>query len=179
VTGDAVTLAEKLGDAVRRTYRDANITQGELAKAIGVSQSTVSEWVNGRSAPSAIQIVQVDEACGRPAGYTMRRAGLLNPVTEEVAQEAQASRPQSVRPAVNVHFDDVRRLCDAILKKIGDTGPKGESPQEFALRAAWSAAAAAIAVDRPVDEEYVADVADWSWFRVQERTSHKDSWPGS
>lgn len=164
-----MTLAEKLGDAVRRTYRDANLTQGELAKAIGVSQSTVSEWVNGRSAPSAIQIVQVDEACGRPAGYTMRQAGLLSPLSDEIAQEARASRPPSGGTAVHVHFEDVRRLYDAILQKIGDTGPKGESPQEFALRAAWSAATAAIAVDRPVDDDFVADVADWSWFRARER----------
>lgn len=74
---NGLTPERQLGAVIRGVYRDAGIRQEDLAARVGVSQSTVSDWVNGRSVPSAIQIVAIDEACGHPAGYTMTAARLL------------------------------------------------------------------------------------------------------
>lgn len=164
-----MTLAERLGDAVRRTYRNANLTQEQLAKAIGVSQSTVSEWVNGRSSPSAIQIVEIDQICGHPAGYIMRQAGLLDSRETDLANDLRVFVGEGGTKPVSVDFHDVRSLYEAILGRIGDRAPKDETPQEYALRAAWSAATAAISIGRTVDDEFTTDVADWAWFVTNRR----------
>jgi transcriptional regulator with XRE-family HTH domain/tetratricopeptide (TPR) repeat protein len=78
-----VNHAEDLGTVIRRTYREAGVRQEDLAAAVGVSQSTISDWVNGRSEPSVSQIVALDRACGQPNGYIMRQAGLLDETTVE------------------------------------------------------------------------------------------------
>lgn len=72
-------MAEQItvGEAIRRAYRLAGVRQEDLAGAVGVSQSTISDWINGRSEPSASQLVMLDRACGQPPGYIMRDAGLL------------------------------------------------------------------------------------------------------
>lgn len=70
-------VAEELSEAIRRTYREAGVRQADIATAVGVHQSTVSDWINGHSQPSVTQIIAFDRACGRKPGYIMEKAGLL------------------------------------------------------------------------------------------------------
>lgn len=44
----------------------ANLTQKQLAMAVGVSESTVINWEKGRSEPTVSQAISVGEATGIP-----------------------------------------------------------------------------------------------------------------
>lgn len=44
----------------------AGMTQIDLAKALGVSESTVINWEKGRSEPTVNQAIQIAEAVKRP-----------------------------------------------------------------------------------------------------------------
>ena len=44
----------------------ANLTQKQLAVAVGVSESTVINWEKGRSEPTVSQAILVGEATGIP-----------------------------------------------------------------------------------------------------------------
>jgi transcriptional regulator with XRE-family HTH domain len=68
--------------------RQIGMRQVDLAGKIGVSQSAVSDWECGRSCPSAVQVADVDRACGFPGGSAQALAGLFGErwagiVTEE------------------------------------------------------------------------------------------------
>lgn len=44
----------------------ANLTQKELATAVGVSESTVINWEKGRSEPTVSQAIAISQAVGIP-----------------------------------------------------------------------------------------------------------------
>jgi transcriptional regulator with XRE-family HTH domain len=159
----------RLGDVLRRTYREAALTQGELAQAVGVSQSTVSDWVNGRSAPSVLQVVQLDRACKRPAGYIMRRSGLIDDPDADLIDDLRVLLGESAAGMANVEFADVRRLYESIIERLGEWGPDGEHAHSYALRAAWCAVAAATTMGRTVDDRFIHSVTDWAEYQTNER----------
>lgn len=49
--------------------------QTDIAEALGAKQNTVSRWKTGASVPTLDDIARLDEACGRPLGYTLTAAG--------------------------------------------------------------------------------------------------------
>lgn len=49
---------------IRHWRTQAGMSQGELAKALGVHFSTVSHWERGASPPTAGNIQRVADACG-------------------------------------------------------------------------------------------------------------------
>lgn len=81
MTGDAVggeSPAQRIGRAIHHVCREAGMRQEDAAAAVGVTQSTISDWINGRSEPSASRLVLIDRACGQPPGHIMTLAGLLD-----------------------------------------------------------------------------------------------------
>ena len=46
-------------------FEDLPMTQVELASELGVSQPTVSRWVNGENTPTLEQMREVASVCGR------------------------------------------------------------------------------------------------------------------
>ena len=53
----AIEDAESFGALLREAMADAGLTQRQAAKAMGVSQSKVSEWSNGKAQPEASSTV--------------------------------------------------------------------------------------------------------------------------
>ena len=47
----------------------ANLTQKELASAVGVSESTVISWEKGRTEPTIIQARKISEVVNIPLDY--------------------------------------------------------------------------------------------------------------
>lgn len=54
----------KIGLAAARV--DANLTQMEMARAVGVSKNLIVDWEKGRKYPNAEQFERYCKACGRP-----------------------------------------------------------------------------------------------------------------
>ena len=57
-------------DGLRALRREADITQAELADAIGVRQSTISDWEHG--SPARVEFTTIDTLCS-VLGRSLRR----------------------------------------------------------------------------------------------------------
>jgi transcriptional regulator with XRE-family HTH domain len=60
-------------DLIREARRLGSITQAELARRLGTSQSAVSNWERGRDTPRVDTLARILEACGFEADMTFRR----------------------------------------------------------------------------------------------------------
>lgn len=52
------------GSIVRRVRRRAGISQAELARRLGTSQSVVARWESGRVSPTISTLSRIADACG-------------------------------------------------------------------------------------------------------------------
>lgn len=50
---------QNFSEALKERLTYANMTQSELAEATGLSESTISDYVNGRIIPKATSIVKI------------------------------------------------------------------------------------------------------------------------
>ena len=57
--------AEELAHLVYHTRLESDVTQAELAHALGVSQSTVDAWEEGTDVPGVKALDDVARACGQ------------------------------------------------------------------------------------------------------------------
>jgi transcriptional regulator with XRE-family HTH domain len=58
-------VAEKLGTLIRDARRAAGLTQGELARRLGTTQSAVARLERGRAQPRVDTVERALGACGR------------------------------------------------------------------------------------------------------------------
>lgn len=52
------------GDLLRRIREDKQLTQKQLAEVSGFKQPTISQWENGRTAPTTTALISVLDALG-------------------------------------------------------------------------------------------------------------------
>ena len=64
-----------LGQALRLAR--GKLTQREVGQLLGVDQGTVSHWEKGKGQPELDQIAAIEEAAGRPRGFTLIAAGFV------------------------------------------------------------------------------------------------------
>jgi transcriptional regulator with XRE-family HTH domain len=85
-------------DLIREARRLGGITQAELARRLGTSQSAVSNWERGRDTPRVDTLARILEACGFEADMTFRRLDDVDraQLRENLAM-APAARLASVR----------------------------------------------------------------------------------
>jgi transcriptional regulator with XRE-family HTH domain len=65
------TLAS--GRLIREARQLAGLTQGELARRLGTTQSAISNWERGHDTPRVETLARIVEACGFVADVTFRR----------------------------------------------------------------------------------------------------------
>jgi transcriptional regulator with XRE-family HTH domain len=61
------------GLLIRESRRLGGLTQAELARRLGTSQSAVSNWERGLDTPRVDTLARILEACGFEADMTFRR----------------------------------------------------------------------------------------------------------
>jgi transcriptional regulator with XRE-family HTH domain len=61
------------GHLIREARRLGRLTQAELARRLGTSQSAVSNWERGLDTPRVDTLARILEACGFEADLTFRR----------------------------------------------------------------------------------------------------------
>jgi len=61
------------GHLIRAARRVGGLTQADLARRLGTTQSAVSNWERGRDTPRVDTLARILEACGFEADMTFRR----------------------------------------------------------------------------------------------------------
>lgn len=69
--GCALTLGERLGDLVSARKEKEKIKQNDIAAALGVSISTLSDWINNKKTISIDNLVKVARYFGVSADYLL------------------------------------------------------------------------------------------------------------
>jgi transcriptional regulator with XRE-family HTH domain len=93
-TNDAAADRRKaLGRAIRRHRGDG--PQTAMAKALGVSQGSVSAWENGTTEPPLSRIFDIETHFGLPRGTLLTEAGYI----------AQTASSQPAIPAALARLD--------------------------------------------------------------------------
>lgn len=116
----AASVKRELHKALRACYTGL-LTQEQLEATTGIPQATISRWVNDASTPDPYEIAAIEKACDeeaerrgdevrrRPAGWVIRRAGLIAEVTtvpeaigadRELNDDARAGLLRAYRGAV-------------------------------------------------------------------------------
>jgi transcriptional regulator with XRE-family HTH domain len=96
---DRLTLsALGSGRLIREARRLGGLTQADLARRLGTTQSAVSNWERGRDTPRVDTLARILEACGFEADMTFRRLDDVDraQIRENLAM-TPAERLQSVR----------------------------------------------------------------------------------
>ncbi|MGN8759291.1 helix-turn-helix domain-containing protein [Acidaminococcus fermentans] len=95
-----------------------NINQNELAKILGVSESTVGKWMLMKSLPRMGIIQKLSDYFGVPKSYFLeesaanKRAYYLDPETARLAQEVKDD------PRYRALFDATRKLSPDAMKEV-------------------------------------------------------------
>jgi transcriptional regulator with XRE-family HTH domain len=86
------------GGLIREARRLSGLTQAELARRLGTTQSAVSNWERGRETPRVDTLARILEACGFEADLTFRRLDDVDraQIRENLAM-TPAARLESVR----------------------------------------------------------------------------------
>src|SRR5262249_62209641 len=67
------------GHLIREARRLGGLTQAELARRLGTTQSAVSNWERGVDIPRVDTLARILEACGLEADPTVRRLQDVDP----------------------------------------------------------------------------------------------------
>jgi transcriptional regulator with XRE-family HTH domain len=86
------------GGLIREARRLGGLTQADLARRLGTTQSAVSNWERGRDTPRVDTLARILEACGFEADMTFRRLDDVDraQIRENLAM-TPAERLRSVR----------------------------------------------------------------------------------
>ena len=86
------------GRLIREARRLGGLTQSELARRLGTTQSAVSNWERGRDTPRVDTLARILEACGFEADMTFRRLDDVDRAQiRENLEMTPAERLESVR----------------------------------------------------------------------------------
>lgn len=83
--------AASLGRTLASLRKKKGLTQAELANALGVSQSTITDWERGKTRPRPKLMLQLDTALGSYLRYDAARA---NPAPAELPDILSSRRPE-------------------------------------------------------------------------------------
>ncbi|WP_424244394.1 transcriptional regulator with XRE-family HTH domain [Elusimicrobium posterum] len=71
-------MTEEIGIKIKRAMQEANLTQAELAKKIGIKkQQQISKWVTDKSTPKAPTLKKIAEATGKPLNYFFENSNMV------------------------------------------------------------------------------------------------------
>ncbi len=124
-----------------RMAERADLNQPRLAELLGVNQSTISNWVRGRSEPASLEAIgALADIFGTEKATLLHLLGLevgppyqfspaLAPVIERLDKQLAAIKDPRVRQLAEAQLkDDVTRLTHLIERLSGLAAPPGEEP---------------------------------------------------
>lgn len=104
-------MNEKIGTKIRQLRLEKQLTQPQLAKAIGVSNGIISQWENNVNEPKASYIISLANVLNISTDYLLCREEEDGRI---IVQELPL--PQDERRLINYYKDLPNKLKTAILE---------------------------------------------------------------
>lgn len=110
------SMNEIFSTNLRNALYMAGKTQAELAKAVGVTEVSVSKWINGQVVPRP---KKVDDIC---RALRCSREDLMIDHAQKIliAPEDVLAEEMKLRPDLFVLFQNIMRLNDSDVKLVSD-----------------------------------------------------------
>ena len=146
-------------DRIREARKLRQLTQAQLAEAIGVEDLTISKFERGRILPSVDTVERIAVATGRPLDWFFRSRGQT--VTHPILSVDGESLRHSVRrlaealALVSTALSQLEGMLPAELRSL----PKGRQPGEKGTGgySASSSPRVSLARERPLDADDTDD----------------------
>lgn len=106
-----MTLERTFADALRGRRAEANLSQGELGAAIGVSGSAVGNWERGEDEPSRANVAALERALGLEPGDLSRHLG-YGPADAVPTQQQLMEMVQALSAQVQTMSQQLDRLLE-------------------------------------------------------------------
>lgn len=104
---------------IKEARKLAGITQKELAKQIGVSAGTLSDYESGNHEPKSDVLCSIADICGVTIDFLVGRAKEKAPAPSEDSAEAQFSKLEIETVLVSLGFiEDGEHITDSDLRFI-------------------------------------------------------------
>ena len=128
-----MTANNLLGERIKQSRLEMDITQKDLAIKVGVSDKTVSAWENGTKSPRASTLYTLARIFNKPSDYYFSTAPIKEvapPPTEALAQYAYNSTSDTAK-ALRDHLMSAMKLLEQqpksdIEKKFGQLTPANQ-----------------------------------------------------
>ena len=138
---DGICFDMSIGERINNLRKQQNISQVQLAKALGVSRQAISKWENDQSTPDTLNLIQLADVLGTDSEYiaTGNHSAIKSPpeiitVVQKVDNvvERVVEKPVEIEKIV-----EVERLVEKVvhvpkLKKVVRI-KYVRNPLEFAL----------------------------------------------
>lgn len=153
-------IGDVLSGPIDAAISDANLTQTAVAQLMGISQSMVSGWRRGETAPSIAQVLALDEVCGKPRGWILWRSGLVERayLIEAVFQEWHVDVPERVATVADWPKDGPSLDLPSLDLPV-DNQPAQRTPSAVLLAARSDAVEAKIYI-APTSFQDMQEVSD-------------------
>lgn len=117
VASAGTTAAEQARLRFGRVLAEAlfarDLTQADLARAVGSTQSAVSAWVNGHAEPASSLVFEVEGYLELPAGFLSRLLGYL-----PVSAVASVASIQEAVQASTLIDEDLKPMLLAVVREL-------------------------------------------------------------
>ena len=113
MTPNEKRLALKMGRAIAVRRQQRQLTQAELAEAIGVEQETISRFERGATLPPLGRLSDIADALSCPLDELLRTG---SPRLEDRAQGISRILEKLTEPDRRLVGDIVEQLCARLLK---------------------------------------------------------------
>ena len=105
---------EIIGDRINSALELRNMKQKDLAKILGVTDNTVSYYVNGTRTPNAEQIIAISQALNVSSDYILGLSTVTNLKELDLWTKEFKRFMDLARQNYNLYFDLVK-LSDTVL----------------------------------------------------------------
>ena len=111
-------VAPRLGAHIKQARTEAGVSQGALAKALGMEQTSVSQWETGKNLPSVERLRQVEQALDLPPGTLTRELGFIPvPGAETAPPIKSVRRPQAVEDRLDLLEAKLLEVLEALRQR--------------------------------------------------------------
>ncbi len=126
-----------IGERISSLRKEQNISQGQLADALGVSRQAVSKWENDQSSPDTLKLIRLADILDTGVEYlaTGKEPTPLSPSPIVPKMEESALEPVQPEPVIQhvVEYVTVEKIVEKPIIRKRIRIKYVRSPVEFGL----------------------------------------------